>query len=430
MNQIPDEKQIEEMLENTSLQIGNRLDRRLYNAPWTMRTVARRQLACATFLMVLILGLFAVATPPVRAFAQQFLGFFQTSSQTAFSSPPIAQTPVSTVITSIETVTALPTNDPSQCGDTVSAVSSDYLCQLKAAEVNLGFDIRVFSKSAAEEVLKTDLNFMSLAADPSTQSVRLVFSTMKGVNLWLAEGIGDFPEARIPWEIVPQTAVQTTQVGEYSAEYLVGDFVQWAGSQEFTWESNVANTQRLRWKQGGQWFEIRSMGGGREMSDQFEQADLIFLGENLVSMSQGIELLAGNTSPGFDQRTGFHVREPSVLPKGFQLCSAGYDAGYDGPTVFLSYCDGLGNSLVVDQILVDKASPYDFTERWGEPITVTPVQIGSVTGYHALRGDGIQVVVWEEDGVRTQIVFQWDPYADAGTRIDQVGMLSIANGMK
>ncbi|MGE5461904.1 MAG: hypothetical protein ACM3PS_01020 [Syntrophothermus sp.] len=69
-----------------------------------------------------------------------------------------------------------------------------------------------------------------------------------------------------------------------------------------------------------------------------------------------------------------------------------------------------------NQILVAKASHFGFTERWGEPITVTPVQIGSVTGYHASRGDSIRVVMW-------------DAFADAGKRIDQAGMLSIANSM-
>lgn len=81
MKPIPDEKQIEEMLANSLPRISSRLDRRLSNAPWTERAVARRRFISAASLVVLLLALFIVASPQGRAFAQQVLSFFVRADQ-------------------------------------------------------------------------------------------------------------------------------------------------------------------------------------------------------------------------------------------------------------------------------------------------------------------------------------------------------------
>jgi len=424
MKYIPNEKQIEELLEGSLSKPGKRLEKRLSAAPWTPRAVSRRRLVNVAVFSALTFALLVAATPQGRAFAQELLGFFTTTSQSSFpATPPIPQLVASVTFIPVETAPTAITSDLDEC-KSASASSSSYICQLTSAEKALGFEIKVFSKSEVEVIFGSDLPFTSIAVDSWNQSVQLIFD-----HLWLYEGLGDFPLAKAPWEVVPQNAIETITVDGRPAEYLAGDFIQLAGSQEYTWESKI-NIQRLRWKDGNRWFEIRSTGSGLEFSLPISKSDLVTLAETLVSYSQGADLLAGEASLELDQRAGFHIQHPSILPKGFQLCYADYGAGYDGPTAFLSYCDNEGTTLVIDQMLVADASPYDFNQRWGQEITVSEIKIGSISGYHFRRVDGVQGIMWETNGIRTEIVFQPSSYLDNGKRIEPAELLSIAESLR
>lgn len=254
------------------------------------------RLALAALAIIAFAGL-TLFTPQGRALAQEVLGLCATTSQTAFPAMPYVQPTVPTMIVPVEPASSLVAEDADMCGPTISATSSSYFCQVIAAEKSLGFEIKVFSKPVSEGVLKGDLAFTSLAADPAGKSVRLIFSLPNGGNLWLSQGLGDFPPAEEPWELVPRDAVQSVQVTQHSGEYLMGDFVRWAGSDQYTWDSTITGTQRLRWKEGDRWFEIRKIGNPPpEVSISIQQADLITLAENLLTIKLGMELMAGNAA--------------------------------------------------------------------------------------------------------------------------------------
>jgi hypothetical protein len=70
MKYIPDDKQLEELLQNLLPDASQRLDARLATAPWTPRAVARQRFVKATTTALLIFILLVAVTPQGRAFAQ------------------------------------------------------------------------------------------------------------------------------------------------------------------------------------------------------------------------------------------------------------------------------------------------------------------------------------------------------------------------
>lgn len=76
MKHIPDEKQLEEMLESIVPVETRRFEQRLSNAPWTPLAVTRHRLINAAVFAILAVALFVATTPQGHAFAQGVLQFF------------------------------------------------------------------------------------------------------------------------------------------------------------------------------------------------------------------------------------------------------------------------------------------------------------------------------------------------------------------
>ena len=87
MNHMPDEKQIEELLEHAAPGTIGRLDKRLASAPWTTQTVNRRRSIQATALAVLMVTLVFAATPQGYAVAQDILQFFTRTESDSYYEP-------------------------------------------------------------------------------------------------------------------------------------------------------------------------------------------------------------------------------------------------------------------------------------------------------------------------------------------------------
>lgn len=73
MNYVPDDKQMEELLQTLLPDASTRLDTRLATAPWTPRAVAHRRFLNAATTTLLILILLVTITPQGRAFAQAII---------------------------------------------------------------------------------------------------------------------------------------------------------------------------------------------------------------------------------------------------------------------------------------------------------------------------------------------------------------------
>ena len=73
MKHIPNEKQIEELLESFPPTTSNPLDQRLSSAPWLLQPVARRRIIKAMALASLTVALLITTTPQGQAFAQNII---------------------------------------------------------------------------------------------------------------------------------------------------------------------------------------------------------------------------------------------------------------------------------------------------------------------------------------------------------------------
>jgi hypothetical protein len=87
MNHIPDEKQMEELLEHLTPHTSRRLDRRLASAPWTTQAIHRRRYISIGTFAILAISLVFAATPQGHAFAQDVLLFFTRTESDNFYQP-------------------------------------------------------------------------------------------------------------------------------------------------------------------------------------------------------------------------------------------------------------------------------------------------------------------------------------------------------
>lgn len=87
MNHIPDETQIEQMLEEAAPRNTGRLEKRLTSAPWSTAVVNRRRSFRATALAMVMVTLVFAATPQGYAIAQELLLFFTRTESDSYYSP-------------------------------------------------------------------------------------------------------------------------------------------------------------------------------------------------------------------------------------------------------------------------------------------------------------------------------------------------------
>src|SRR5687768_6565898 len=87
MNHIPDEKQIEKLLEQVAPHTGACLESRLVSAPWTERAMHRRHSVYAIALAIIALTLIFAVTPQGNAVAQDVLLFFTRTESDSYYSP-------------------------------------------------------------------------------------------------------------------------------------------------------------------------------------------------------------------------------------------------------------------------------------------------------------------------------------------------------
>jgi hypothetical protein len=402
-------------------------------------TQSRRWLrpALAGILLLALIGLLFIATPQGRALARQILGYFQTTTEKYF--PPSfkpARTPVPTasIPAGLVAVAPVPAVNKALCGETISPLSSSFRCQLINAQNEVRFEILSFPADR----LKTKFSYLHV--DRELPEILLVFYA-DGVYYRIEQGLGDFPsDCAEPWCGVAEDAVQAVHVGSYPAEYAAGGWVSPQNSGKW-WYSNVPQ-YRLRWKEGGRWFEIAV-----DLAPQDGMKEkMIGLAENLVSISQGIEKLAGYDTPPVEQQAGYDILEPGLLPKDFQFCGVNYShddqalsqgfAPYLADLVTVDYCLIVGRRGVAflhfDQMPISipadlKWKFFNVTSLHQEVTAVKDVQIGGIPGQFLANELG-QALIWTKEDLNLMITFtQSSAY---GGRLDQTDLIAIAVSMR
>lgn len=327
MKHVPDEQQIEQLLENTQLPSTARLEKRLTSAPWTVRAVNRRRTLRAASLIALAGILLLVVTPPGRAFAQSLFRFFVPAQRVSFPVPESSSeidvsTPAPTFALPLATVppsSHAPVKSPiPSCGR-----PSEYACQIALAELQVGFDAREF------QAVPQGFVFAGVQSDAALRSLTINYDVFEGGgSLTLQQGEGDLLISTSSWGEVPASAIQKVEVNGNYAEFARGVFVVLPGTASATWNADVP-VERLRWSEGDRWFSLEKFGDTAPV-EYLDKEAMIALAASLVDRPSQLTI----PSLGDDYKlslaevetaAGFDVLEPTILPAGFEFMFAQYD---------------------------------------------------------------------------------------------------------
>ncbi len=412
------------------------------------QTPVLRRAAFAALTVLVALAILLV-TPRGQAFSQALLKYFTTVSQRSI--PPVPPTPSPVPTYSLEAVLVpQPTIsiDHQDCGGTISPISSTFICQLQDAQAKLGFVV----KSFPARYVQAPFSFMWV-----DQENRLIQMSFRGqqASYALDQGLGDFPKDCSGCAIY-QEAVQLVRVGEYEAEYARGIFIFTDDKGSMVWNPDEP-VYHLRWKENDRWYSFTLS------SDQFAgqepveiQAKMIRIAENLVSLDQGADQLAAGSQPSIQDGAGFTIKEPGLLPEGFQQVPDVNESDLTtAPRVGMSYELSINgqwvNYLTLDQMLIpadDKTLRREFAlvyqdqtlvqvyedqtpvnGQWVNANTDEEVQINGGTGYYLEGVDpNISALYWRDDEREYLLIYQLNP--DFGGRLDKETLIAIAESLK
>jgi hypothetical protein len=432
MKPIPDETQVETLLENLPPVISPRLEKRLASAPWTPRSVKRHRVFTIVYLAIFWLFVFFTLTPQGRAIAQTLLEFFTRTDQQSF---PLSEeelvviySPVPTYVLSLVEVTPQPSlsNLGGNCSN--SETLGTYTCEIQQIEDQLGVDLKEFSSTPAS------WSFMSIYAP--LQNHVLINYQSGGGYLTLSQGTGNFP-IDSDWEKVPTPAVQQIKIGEYQGEYVNGSFGLLNGAKEATWESDKG-MQRIRWKEGERWFEIFEA-NGPGVTGYMDQSTLITLATSMVYQPEKLDQIDIDFIPNItlaERVSGFDVKEPTLLPKDIIFDSATYDPERHSVTLIYGYRSLRIVQTPIESALIKNLSSYKNVEI---------VKVGYANGQFGISpaqktiwesatppvfptDNSYSVLLWQKDDMIYQIYF--DHSFSNGGYLTKDDMIRIAESLR
>jgi hypothetical protein len=232
MKYIPDEKEIEKMLEDsTPNQISPRLDQRLANAPWTRRAVARQRVFGTTLFVMMVMALFIGITPQGRALAQSLTQFFtRTESDTFYMEP--------SVLTFEDT-----TPFHAECGMAMTP-----RCSVEQVHSKVDFEIKELG------MLPPDLYFIGATGGPDFIELKYGYPERLDGNLnVIIEAIGR-PSTVGTGITAPSANIEPVRIGDLPAEYTNGRLFQ-DDEGNVTWQPAYP-MQTLRWADGGSTYTL------------------------------------------------------------------------------------------------------------------------------------------------------------------------------
>jgi hypothetical protein len=389
--------------------------------------------AFAAILVVVLAALFFVVTPQGRAIARQILGFFTTTTQKYFPpsfEPTRTPAPTHGIPAGLVPVPIPTAVNKSLCGETVSLVSSTFPCQLRNAQSEAGFELKTFSADR----LKAQFEFLIVSPE-ARPVVQLVFRDGDALYV-IGQGLGDFPSGcDSPWCTVPDDAVQEVRVGPHPGEYVAGNWV--SSMNAGMWWYPDQPVHQLAWRESGRWFLIVAI---LPPQDGIMEK-LIDLAENLVTISRGIEKLAGADTPTLEQQAGFNILEPTLVPKDFRIFGATLYQNDDA--LYAGYALDVTDMVTIEYVLFEKGTmaaelkfyempasiPADLLWKFDrkETTTVEEVRVGGMPGQFLANANG-QALVWTRGDLKLMITFTWT--VAYGGRLDSRQLTAIAESMR
>jgi hypothetical protein len=424
------------MLAQIPLEPGAHLERRLSNAPWTPRVVARKRRVTAALVGLLALALFTAITPQGRAFAQGILQFFARTENNTRPVPTLAlasnpavpsQAPVSSIIGP-----RLPFED--DCGDIYSA-----RCGMDEIRALVNFPVKGLRETAQ------DLVFSGATGGPEQVILLYHSDSVNGLLLVFAEPA----DAANPLPVAASAEVKVVSIngvpGEYvqGAWYSIGDV---NGGISWTAES-FAKT--LRWDDDAVRYTM-TFRAAKDTGVPLEKSDLLYMAERMTT--EAVEIADTSAQPmeiqEISQQAGFTVVEPGWIPGGYSLLKAAYTSEQNAACLYYRYGEGVLPVLTIAQRLATDSILEDITisavdgngQRIAIPVLTESVVIGGAQAVLISNGissgtlcpdkdfAGNQALYWQSNG-KDYVIFGLINQYKGGVFLSRLEMLRLAENL-
>ena len=439
MKHIPDEKQIEELLENFTPNTSRRLDQRLSNAPWTPRAVARRRVINITAIAALTFALLVAATPQGRAFAQNVLRYFVRTENDTRPVPTLTlATPNATNVDSPNLLSGTHLPFEETCGDIYYA-----RCSMNEIRAMVAFPVNELGKTVE------DITFVGATGGPA--QVILVYMG-KSVNGLLMLSVGPVTAAeQRPLQVAASAKVEPVSINGMAGEYVQGAWDSVGANNGVSWTADPF-VQTLRW-------EVDSVGytmtfhAAKNTGILLDKSAMLYMAEN---MTMKVEAIVSPPAPPLEvqdisQQAGFTVVEPGWVPEGYVFSNAAYIPAQNTACLYYNY--GTGNlpemaiaerpsaSSILDDI---STATVDFDgETITVPVVAEPLGVGGAQGGQAgLISNGVntsklcpnkdfvanQALYWQFDG-KDYVLFGLIDQHEGGVFISRLEMQRLAENL-
>lgn len=382
------------------------------------RRVALAALAVGAFLAV------AFVTPQGRAVAQTVLQLFRRAD--SYERP-------------LETEQIPPT--PGEWEPTVPPPAP--LVSVSEAERTAGFD--------AKELPMVPMGFTFDGAMAGPGGISIQYQAQgHGGQLIINQSTDGFMESE--WDQAPAEFISPAKVGELYAEVVQGAYVVYPGEMTARWNPDVP-ILRLRWIEGGTWFEMAKFGGVESIA-YLDRNGLIALAESMTYAPGDYQSLqteplvaeAQVTVAEFDHVSqvnledakrvaNFAVREPASTPQG--MIFAGATATQGSITLQYESQEKGAGTLSINESLSGENWQVLPTEA------ITSVPIGNVNAelakgayiYPPGTTSGtwnaevnIMQLRWVEDGIWFEILLTGGGVGSLA-HLDQNGLVALAESL-
>lgn len=231
MKHIPAETEIETMLKDLTPGPSGRLDKRLADAPWVARTIARRNTLGAVLTLLTVAVLVMALTPQGYAFAQSILQFFTRTESDTFYSEPSDLT--------FEDTTPF----HAECGIPLAPH-----CSVGQIRGMVEFEVKQIGS------LPGDLSFIGATGGPDFVELKYGYPDRRRGNLSVGvEAVGK-PSAVGTGIVAKSADVQQVQIGDLPGEYYTGILFQ-DEQGNVSWLPDDPQ-QTLRWEDGGSTYTL------------------------------------------------------------------------------------------------------------------------------------------------------------------------------
>jgi len=232
MNHIPDDTQIEKLLEHAAPKTTGRLEKRLESAPWNTQVVNRRRSMQATALVVLMVSIIFAATPQGRALAQDFVSQFFTRTESDSYYAPYEDVPFEDTTPFHE-----------QCGIPIFPT-----CSVEQIRGMVDFEVKEIG------AIPEEIYFVGSTGGPDFVELKYGYEDRRYGNLSVGvEAVGS-PSAVGTGIAAKSADIQPVQIGELPGEYYTGILFQ-DEQGNVTWQPNDP-TATLRWVDGGSTYTL------------------------------------------------------------------------------------------------------------------------------------------------------------------------------